>query len=143
MVAEHDGRLLALLGELGTEPGELLGRERAGIAAPAGLVVGVDPDHPEALELATEVGRLVSGEEVVVEAVVALPLADATRRIRVTGMRAIVIAARDEVVAAVLAEPSEQLPRRAEIDRRGLGGDVAGGQQERSRRARWRPRRVT
>ena len=130
MVAEHDGRLVALLGELGAEPGELFGRERAGIVAPAGLVVRVDPDDPEAAELATEVGRLVSREEVVVEAVVALPLTDATRRIRITGMRAIVIAARDEVVAAILAESSEKLPRLAQIDRRGLGRDVAGGQEE-------------
>ena len=143
MVAEHDGRLVALLGELGAEPGELFGRERAGIVAPAGLVVRVDPDDPEAPELATEVGRLVSGEEVVVEAVVALPLTDATRGIGIAGMRAIVIAARDEVVAAIFAESSEQLPRLAEIDRRGLGGDVAGGQEERLRRARSRPRRAT
>ena len=42
MVAEHDRRLVAVLGELGAEPRELVGRERAGVAAVAGLVVGVD-----------------------------------------------------------------------------------------------------
>ena len=46
MVAEHDRRLVAVLGQLGPEPGELLGRERAGVAAVARLVVGVEPDAP-------------------------------------------------------------------------------------------------
>src|SRR5262249_54925407 len=137
MVAEHDRRLLVLPGELVAKPGELFGGERAGIAAASGLVVGVETDHPEAAELATEVGRLVSWEEVIVEAVVALPLADTTRRVRLTGMRAIVVASHDEVVAAILAEPPEQRPRSAEVDRRGFGRDVAGGEQERcTQRAR-------
>src|SRR5262249_59155993 len=60
-----------------------------------------------------------------------LPTAGATRRGLLTGVCAIVIASRDEVVAAILAESSEQLARAAEIDRRGFGGDVTGGEQER------------
>ena len=101
------------------------------------------PDDPQALEVAAEVGRLVAGEELVVEAVVALPLADAARRVRVAGVRAVVVAARDEVVAAVLAEPAEQLPGPAEVDRHGLGGDVAGGEQERRAERARRRRRAT
>ena len=92
MVAEHDRRLVAVLRELGAEPRELLGRERAGVAAVAGLVVGVDAEDAQALQVAAEVRRLVAREELVVEAVVALPLADAARRVRVAGVRAVVVA---------------------------------------------------
>ena len=130
-------------GELGAEPGELLGGERAGIAAVAGLVVGVDAEDAQALQVAAEVRRLVAREELVVEAVVALPLADAARGVRVADVRAVVVAARDEVVAAVRAEPLEQLARLAQVDRHGLGRDVAGREQvTRAERAR-RRRRAT
>ncbi len=92
MVAEHQRRLVPILGELGAEPRELVGRQGAGVAATAGLVVGVDADDAQPLELTGEVGRLVAREELVVEAVVALPLTDAARGPRVTGVGAIVVA---------------------------------------------------
>ena len=74
--------------------------ERAGVAAVAGLVVGVDPEHAQPVQVAAEVRRLVAREELVVEAVVALPLADAARRVRGADVRAVVVAAGHEVVAA-------------------------------------------
>ena len=49
------------------------------------------------------------GEEVVGEAVVALPLADAAGGVARPDVRPIVVAPRDEVVVAVAAEPVQQL----------------------------------
>src|SRR3954454_10837674 len=98
MVAEHNRRLVAMLGELGAGPVELVGGERAGIATVARLVVGVEPEDPQTLEGALEVRRVVAREERVVEAVVALPLPDPARRVLGTDVRAVVVAAGHEVV---------------------------------------------
>src|SRR2546423_14603927 len=101
MVPEHERGLLGVLREFGTEPRELLGRQSACVATVAGFVVGVDADHSQAMQVASEVRRPVTREELVVEAVVPLPLARTALVVRVARMGAIVIAARDEVVAAI------------------------------------------
>ena len=128
-MAEHERRLVPVLGELGPEPRELVGRECTGVVSPAGLVVGVDPDDPQAPELAGEVGRLPAREELVVEAIVALPLADPARGVRVTVVGPIVIAPGDEVVAAIPPELLEQLQRLAQLDGDGFRRDVPGGEE--------------
>ena len=90
------------------------------------------------LQLAREVVGLVAREELVVEAVVALPLADAAVGPRVAGVRAVVVAARDEVVASVLAEALSSWPALLRSTGHGLGGDVAGREQEVGAERRWR-----
>src|SRR6476620_2157253 len=99
MVAEDDRGLVPVLRELGPEPRELVGGERSGIATRSGLVVGVDPDDAQVVQLAREVAGFVAREELVLEAVVALPLSRAAGGPWIPRVRAVMVAARDEVVA--------------------------------------------
>ncbi len=87
MMTEHDRRLVSFLGELLAEPRELRRREPTRVTAVAGLVVRVDADDAQALQLPREVRRFLAREEVIVEAVVALPFADPAGGIRGPAVR--------------------------------------------------------
>src|SRR4051812_31692660 len=123
MVTEDERRLFGLLGQLVPEPRELLGRECARVASTARLVITVETEDSQPAQLTREVRRLVAREEVIVKAVVPLPLANAARGVRVADVRAVVVAACHEVIAAVLAESVEQMSGFAEIDRDRFGRD--------------------
>ena len=102
MVAEHDRRLVPVLGQLGAEPRELVGRQarrrrcRCRACRRCRCRCTRRPCRSR-----REVRRLVAREELVVEAVVALPLPDAARRPGVADVRPVVVAAGHEVVVAV------------------------------------------
>lgn len=128
-MTKHHHWLVLVVRELGPEPFELVRRQRARIAPAPGLVVGVDPEHPQTVERPTEVAALVTRKELVVEAVVAFPFPDPTLRVLTTGVGTIVIAASDEVVVLMLPEAVEQLARPAEVEGHSLGSDIARGEQ--------------